>query len=85
MGACRFNVNSSDHCHGCENELRERLAATARELDALKVKANNLARLAESVAYAPVAGYYEQFKNAAPLTILRRAVEDVDALTQRKR
>jgi hypothetical protein len=25
MSACKFNVNSSDHCHGCEGELRERL------------------------------------------------------------
>lgn len=25
MSACKFNVNGSDHCHGCEGELRQAL------------------------------------------------------------
>lgn len=47
----------------------------------LTEKANNLARLVEQIAYAPVAGYYESKNNDAPLRLLRLAVEDVDKLT----
>lgn len=77
MGACKYNVNNSDHCRGCENELRAELAQ-------LREKANNLAGLVERVGLAPVAGYYEQFDNKAPLQLLRMAVADVYAATGRK-
>jgi hypothetical protein len=46
-------------------------------------KANNLARFVEQFALAPVAGYYEQLGNPAPLKLLRMAVEDVDRLTKK--
>jgi hypothetical protein len=52
----------------------------AARYKALEEKANNLARLVEQLALAPVAGYYEQLGNPAPLKLLRMAVEEVDAL-----
>lgn len=64
---------------GCEEHVKEMLDL----LNKLPEKANNLARLVERTAYAPVAGYYQSRGNDAPLRLLRMAVKDIDDLTNK--
>jgi hypothetical protein len=73
-------VEVDGHCSLC-SELE--LEVQKKRYDLLVDKANSLARFVEGLAYAPVAGYYEAKGNDAPLRLLRMAVDEVDALTNK--